>query len=72
MPSSRRPTGTASIRRCDAGVGSVTKAWWSEWAQAALSWAGSIGSDAQDGSEVALQKRLVVLLCVGTICGAAR
>ena len=41
--------------------------WSSSWFKSLLDWAGRIGTDPADSNEVALQKRLVVVLCVGTL-----
>lgn len=42
-------------------------AWFSEQAEALFAQAGRIGADPADSNETALQKRLAVVLCVGTL-----
>ena len=39
----------------------------SPWARTVLDWAGRIGADPGDSTELRLQKRLTVVLCVGTL-----
>ncbi len=41
--------------------------WLSDCTNGLVAWAGHIGLDTSDSDETALQKRLVVLLCVGTL-----
>jgi guanylate cyclase len=42
-------------------------AWLPRWTQGLVDWAGRIGVDPADSTETMLQKRLVVVLCVGTL-----